>query len=248
MDFVGTEVEDEEIRETTRRRRKVIVYGWPIILLRWLRRPFATIRDEESRLPRTEKRDWSKDDSSPTLPRLGMHVSFDEKVTSTEAGPSALPTDRIQNNAASSEPTITAIEAQITSVLPITADSQQFAPSPAKHIARVFSGLKTAFLQMLSPPSLSIFISFPIALVPKLKSLFVEVDGVHIPPAPDGQPPLAFIMDTATFVGAASVPLGLICLGSALARMSVPRNQWRNLPIGAIISLAFAKMILSLES
>ncbi len=52
-------------------------------------------------------------------------------------------------------------------------------------------------------------------------------------------------MDATTFVGAASVPVGLICLGSALARMRVPRRQWRNLPLGAILSLAVGKMILS---
>ncbi|KAI5114880.1 hypothetical protein M0805_005575, partial [Coniferiporia weirii] len=62
--------------------------------------------------------------------------------------------------------------------------------------------------------------------------------------APDGQPPLAFILDTATFIGAASVPLGLICLGSALARLNVPRNQWKDLPLGAIAWLAIGKMIL----
>lgn len=52
-------------------------------------------------------------------------------------------------------------------------------------------------------------------------------------------------MDAASFIGNASVPLGLICLGSALARLNVPRgNEWGKLPIGAIGGLAVCKMIL----
>ncbi|KAF9443726.1 hypothetical protein P691DRAFT_678926, partial [Macrolepiota fuliginosa MF-IS2] len=97
---------------------------------------------------------------------------------------------------------------------------------------------------LFNPISITIYIALPISLIPQLKALFVEVPGVHIPPAPDGQPPLAFIQDFATFIGAASVPLGLICLGSSLARLNVPINQWRNLPIGAISWLAIAKMII----
>ena len=153
-----------------------------------------------------------------------VQASIDEKAV--EYGASS--TGIIQGNANIPEPTI---ETELT--------------SPSTISKKIFSRFKTALLQMLTPPSLSIFTSFPIALVPHLKALFVEVNGVHIPAAPDGQPPLAFIMDATTFVGAASVPVGLICLGSALARMRVPRRQWQNLPLGAILSLAVGKMILS---
>ena len=47
-----------------------------------------------------------------------------------------------------------------------------------------------------------------------------------------------------TFVGAGSVPLGLICLGSALARLKVPMNResWRTMPTGSILALAVGKM------
>jgi predicted permease len=89
----------------------------------------------------------------------------------------------------------------------------------------------------------AILISFVIALVPPLKALFVQVDGTHIPAAPDGLPPLAFFIDAASFIGAASVPMGLVCLGSALARLSIPRGAWRSLPSGAIMGLAIAKML-----
>jgi hypothetical protein len=102
------------------------------------------------------------------------------------------------------------------------------------------------FLKALcSPASMAIIFSFPIALIPQLKALFVEVPGTYMPSAPDGQPPLAFFLDATSFVGAASVPLGLICLGSSLARLNMPRKgEWKALPLGAITCIAIGKMIL----
>ncbi|KAG2074514.1 auxin efflux carrier [Suillus decipiens] len=109
-----------------------------------------------------------------------------------------------------------------------------------KFISRAFGFLRS----LMNPPSLSIIISFIIAIVPPLKALFVPgVPGTHIPSAPDGQPPLTFIMTTANFLSGASVPMGLITLGSALARLDIPRNQWSSLPLGAIGSLAIARLI-----
>jgi predicted permease len=61
--------------------------------------------------------------------------------------------------------------------------------------------------------------------------------------APDGQPPLAFVIDTANFVGAACVPIGLICLGSALACLRVRAGE--AFPRGAIAALALAKMVVT---
>lgn len=110
---------------------------------------------------------------------------------------------------------------------------------------RLLYGYARTFIKgIFNPVSTSIYVALPISLIPKLKALFIEVPGVHMPPAPDGQPPLAFIQDIATFLGGASVPIGLICLGSSLARLNVPLNQWRRLPIGAIMSLAVGKMVI----
>ncbi|KAG2367632.1 auxin efflux carrier [Suillus spraguei] len=113
------------------------------------------------------------------------------------------------------------------------------------HWFHKFLRLTFGFLRsLMTPPSLSIIISFIIAIVPPLKALFVPgVPGTHIPLAPDGQPPLAFIMKTATFFSGASVPMGLITLGSALARLNIPRNQWSSLPLGAIGSLAVGRLM-----
>ncbi|KAF6752090.1 auxin efflux carrier transmembrane protein [Ephemerocybe angulata] len=80
--------------------------------------------------------------------------------------------------------------------------------------------LQVFFQSLLTAPSIAIFVSFPIALVPQLKALFIVVPSVNMPSAPDGQPPLSFIMDT------------------------IPQNQWKSLPLGAISSLAIGKLVL----
>jgi len=99
------------------------------------------------------------------------------------------------------------------------------------------------FLQIIfTVPATAIVIAFVISVIPALKGLFVLIPSS--PKAPDGQPPLAFIMDTANFLGGASVPLGLIGLGSALARLHIPRSQWGRLPLGSIFSLAVGRMVL----
>ncbi|KAF7796059.1 hypothetical protein EIP86_007230 [Pleurotus ostreatoroseus] len=109
---------------------------------------------------------------------------------------------------------------------------------------QVLSAMRAFILGLLSPASLSVILAFPIALITPVKALFVELPNSPIPNAPDGQPPLAFIMDTASFVGAGSVPLGLICLGSALARLNVPLSAWKTrMPIGSIMSLAVLKIV-----
>jgi len=104
----------------------------------------------------------------------------------------------------------------------------------------VGSFLKSVFI----PVSISIFVAFPIAIIPQLKALFVHVPGgTYVSAAPDGQPPLAFIMDVISFIGNAAIPWALICLGSSLARLHIPkRGQWHNLPLGAIGSLAMGSM------
>ncbi|KAL5495893.1 ECM3_2 [Sanghuangporus weigelae] len=126
-------------------------------------------------------------------------------------------------------------------------------PRPRSRAAHyvLLAHTRTILLSMLTPQAIAIFVALLIALVPILKSLFTPVDtdgdGRNmVPNAPDGQPPLAFVLDTATFIGAASVPMGLISLGSALARLQVPRSpaQWRSLPLGAISALAIGKMVI----
>lgn len=76
------------------------------------------------------------------------------------------------------------------------------------------------------------------------RQLFTTVpDYSWHPTAPDGNPPLAILLDTATFIGNGSVPLGLMVLGSTLGRMRIPRPISR-LPLGSIFALALAKVVL----
>ncbi len=99
--------------------------------------------------------------------------------------------------------------------------------------------------QLLKPCTVVIIFSFVVSLVDPLKALFIPPSSnfqPHFrPTAPDGQPPLAFIFDTATFIGEACIPLGLICLGSALACLSL--RSGGAFPKGAIASLALGKMV-----
>jgi len=77
-------------------------------------------------------------------------------------------------------------------------------------------------LSLISPPAISCLLSLLIALVPQLKALFVpDVPGVDMPDAPDGLPPLEWILDIADFGGGASVPTGLIVLGASLSTLSL---------------------------
>lgn len=118
-------------------------------------------------------------------------------------------------------------------------------PSPRSQsvMHKSIAFVRTVLASILNPQALPILVALLISLVKPLKALFVVVENSPIPNAPDGQPPLAFIMDACTFIGAASVPLGLVCLGSALARMNIQLSQWRDLPIAAITWLAIGKML-----
>lgn len=71
-----------------------------------------------------------------------------------------------------------------------------------------------------APNSLSLIISIAISMAPPLKALFVT-SNFHIHSAPDGEPPLSFVMDLASYIGAASVPLGLCLLGATISRLKV---------------------------
>ena len=101
--------------------------------------------------------------------------------------------------------------------------------------------------ELLKPCPIVIVFAIVIALVDPLKALFLPPSSSFNPRfrpiAPDGQPPLAFVLDTATFVGAACVPIGLICLGSALACLRMRSGE--PFPRGAIASLALAKMVVT---
>lgn len=57
-----------------------------------------------------------------------------------------------------------------------------------------------AIMVIVTPISAIVAISLLIALVDPLKALFVSFEGSHSWRGPDGKPPLAFVIDTGTFV------------------------------------------------
>ncbi|KAG6854295.1 hypothetical protein C0991_008544 [Blastosporella zonata] len=298
MDFVGPEVEPEEVKEAVRRRRRAIFYAIPNGILRLTRRRAAASSkeklDEVPECTDEEKSTRGADQLNGPIPESnsdafgvstamaassGRHVSFGDDITSpptdgirspiysptpTEVGfgPSAIhspaPTviggDVLKHLKKTDDHELLPTIHTSLSALDQPAPNDSSSPAPPTIFSRILPFLRNLFSLLCSPASLSILLSFPIALIPPLKGLFVALpaststssfSNPHIHPAPDGLPPLSIILDTATFIGAASVPLGLICLGAALARLDVPRNQWRTLPTGAIASLAIGKMLIA---
>ncbi len=260
-DFEGPDVEPDDVREATRQRRRFLLRGWPIALARrWTGQRMecsqSAIEKQEDNTTDVDKVVQAGSDIRHR-PRHGRHVSFSEDISTAVPtdGPSPLPTEKLHSPA----PTVQWSSSQTAAphdhdtppvsrpLTPIeeTAFAEPTLLSPMKRRWKATLAIaKSSLWALCTPPSLSIIVSFPIALVTPLKALFVEVDGYYMPAAPDGQPPLAFIYDFSNFMGAASVPIGLICLGSALARLNVPRSEWPNLPLGAIMSLAIGRMLL----
>lgn len=212
MDFIGPDVENEEVRQQIRLKHRRIVRG----CVYWTRKPSRPDQESGSEI------------KSQVVPSSSTHNSSAIKEANTNYTKSTLSA---------------AVSAADTQAMTAIEEHERTPPPVHNYLKAARAWLRTLALQLSTPPSAAVLVSFTIAVIPKVKALFLTVDGVYMPTAPDGQPPLAFLFDTATFVGAASVPLGLICLGSALARMSVPLNKWQELPLGAILSLAAAKMV-----
>ncbi|CAI4051503.1 hypothetical protein SKDZ_15G2400 [Saccharomyces kudriavzevii ZP591] len=74
----------------------------------------------------------------------------------------------------------------------------------------------------LRPCSMAVILALTIAFIPWVKALFVTSSHTpKIKQAPDNAPALTFIMDFTAYVGAASVPFGLILLGATLGRLKI---------------------------
>lgn len=87
---------------------------------------------------------------------------------------------------------------------------------------------------LVNPLTITIATAILIALVKPLKALIIHVPGfTSIPDAPDGQPPLSFIYQTADFIGALGIPAALILVGASFARLKIPRPISK-LPLAAI--------------
>ncbi|KAJ7653127.1 auxin efflux carrier [Mycena polygramma] len=223
LDYKGPNVEPETLRAAVRQRRRVIFSIFPERLTRLLP---------------------SKDSASPPVAEADERAGNPPVIViadgATEPQPDIRPT--LLTAPSSDSQSMSSKENGSSGLIP-ELPSSRISPPRSKG-RRIWVRFASFVVEVCAPASLSIIISFPIALIHPLKGLFVEVPSPHIPSAPDGKPPLSFLFDTATFIGAASVPLGLVCLGSALARLEVPRGRWNHLPVGAILSMAFGRMLL----
>jgi len=99
---------------------------------------------------------------------------------------------------------------------------------------------------LFTPITLAMYISLPIALIPALKALFVLPSSPSVPyyfVAPDGNPPLYFLLNTASFVGAITVPMALFLLGASFARLKIPRPFLQKAPVWAIFWVCTVKLV-----
>ncbi|WVN85983.1 uncharacterized protein L203_101141 [Cryptococcus depauperatus CBS 7841] len=124
-------------------------------------------------------------------------------------------------------------------------NTESVSPKPYPAKPAVFKRmLKT--IQNLPNATWATILGIPISVVEPLKALFTHTNGwtgIKMPNAPDGKPPLHFILDTASFLGGIAVPAALLLIGASFARLKLPKN-WIDLPLAAIVGLTVSKMII----
>ena len=273
-DFDGPDVEDDEMREIVRVKREAVFHFWqhlPGVIRRRHVKQDKSISSSDDTEKTYDVGHYDEECAVSTrVNSTAVSVVGDGDIH--EDGQTVVPDEGARSPRISHAVALDVLRSHVTSPAPTVrhaetathVDNHNPDGSPTKNVRfdekttssllnsmprrrRIMHHLRDFIISLASPPSMSIIISFPIALITPLKALFIAVPNSPIPNAPDGQPPLAFIMDTATFVGAASVPMGLICLGSALARLKLPMNRasWHIMPVGAISALAVARIVIS---
>ncbi|PIL37564.1 hypothetical protein GSI_01258 [Ganoderma sinense ZZ0214-1] len=171
-----------------------------------------------------------------------------EVPSHTEHGTS--PSDPIQHLSASAAPSAVppvppptpAISMRDVDTQSITQRSATLnPPTLLQKIWRIVRPLRA----IVTPVTCTLAVSLPIALIQPLKALFVDVSATGGPHfrGPDGRPPLAFLIDTASFMGGITVPLALILLGASFARIKTPSPLSR-LPLMAMFLSTMAKMVM----
>ena len=262
-DFEGPDVPSEELRERMYLRRRRMVMNAALLLRRLLRLSQHSNAGEKGDV---EKRvDIEKNDTVPSDGSAGKEEGlYQDTFTGITITPT--PTIVVSSNMTSGRdegldhksimgttitPTPTIVNGSDFFTDTATSLTIELPRQPTDHHSSHrhhvdFLSRSLHFLKQLTKPYMVVIIlSFVISLVDPLKALFIPPSSNFQPRfrpiAPDGQPPLAFIFDTATFIGGAYIPLGLICLGSALACLSV--RSGGPFPIGAIASLALGKTV-----
>lgn len=116
---------------------------------------------------------------------------------------------------------------------------------PSKSSNSLWETIKSGFVLCITsfkrPTAFLTLLGISVALVPWLKALFSPFKRhVDYPNAPDGNPPLHFVIDTLTYIGNSEVPLGLFLLGATLGRLEVTSIS-KGLVVSAL-ALAFVKL------
>lgn len=115
-------------------------------------------------------------------------------------------------------------------------------PTHADHSANTFKAKMTSLFWFTvdnwkRPVSVALVISMIVSMIPWVKALFVTTNQAHLPNAPDGMPPLSFIIDFTGYVAQACVPLGLLILGATLSRLEVSQLSWKFIRTPLMLSL-----------
>ncbi|GAA5887326.1 hypothetical protein JCM16303_006592 [Sporobolomyces ruberrimus] len=184
-----------------------------------------------------------------------VHYDEDEKTSSAHAGDhedgTTCPTSSEASTARGHDNDITSVHPGESPTPPISNkkgfNTPVSPPATARTLStrrQIWNGIKSCIKHTLVPPTISLVCSIIIGVIPVLRNLFVAADPANSrfsPEAPDGQPPLSTIYDAAAFIGAASVPLGLIVLGASIATIELPRPITR-LPLASMCAMAIVKL------
>ncbi|KAG9076264.1 Protein M3 [Ceratobasidium sp. UAMH 11750] len=203
----------------------------------------------------TPDADLEKAGCQPTIGEKGSNVPLHNPQSPAKnicSSHREVPTDRTEHPKRDSSNSTDPGDGTVVSNLPIlnktpSLTSSNETPSPIEprdsRFRRATASTWRFLVALATPPTISIVVGITVAMIPTLKALFVPSPSdshPHIGTAPDGLPPLHVIFDTATFIGGGSIPLGLICLGSALARLEVPK-PFSRAPLNAIVALSILK-------
>jgi hypothetical protein len=270
-DFEGPDVEDEEAQQALRSKQHRWLFFWRGGKTEHNRSTSLEELVEEGRLKKStvlepqivkkiadpndiaiaaaailESTQNAAQEHTQKHPPLQIHVKFQQAY---------VPVADLHEMFHSEAPTL-AFPSAAPTVVGLTEDGKLTRPSspdpPSHHSYRgpVFSRLikmVSSLRTLPASPTVALLLACPISVITPLKALFVPVKNANgslvIPFAPDGAPPLAFILDTTTFLGTASVPLALICLGASLAKLKIPKGI-RELPLGAISALTIGRLVL----
>jgi predicted permease len=241
-DFEGPDVPSEEVRERMYLRRRRMVTNAALLLMRLFKLHLSQHPSVREKGDVEEGSDFKKKDTVSPNGSASKEEGLDlNTFTGLTTGPASA---ILVSKTAGLDKGLDQNTTTETTITPVPTISLNNNGSDYHHhdfLSRSWHFLK----QLLKPCTVVIILSFVVSLVDPLKALFIPPSSnfqPHFrPTAPDGQPPLAFIFDTATFIGAACIPLGLICLGSALACLSL--RSGGPFPKGAIASLALGKMV-----